>query len=578
MSGIHGEPFSRKTFLQVAAAAGLAAGALAAAPRWATPAAKAATPKAGMNILFVMVDQMRTPWVYMPPAMQRFVVPTITKLGNEGVRFSNYFTVSNDCTPARAAQISGLYTHQMGVFGTTGTAELNPGFPTFGTMLREQGYDTYWFGKWHITPSDLTGAGTVNGCMPNPYEAYGFTTPDPTTGTCPSPDGGAGQGQFIDPITRQQFRDWLATRPTDGKPWLTTLSLINPHDIQFYPYYTRRIHGQQFPRPIYRKMPNNYETNDERKAKKKPTLQLGSISVHNDTFGDMPDEHRVPKPWVKMLNTYALVQSEVDLQIYSALRALDSSPFADNTIVIFASDHGEYAGAHGMRGKGFSFYDEGSRVPLIVKDPSNTWISNAKIDRHQLFSSLDLSALMLTMAPGNEDWRGDSRYAQIANRASIAAVLKSPTAKGRRYIAHATDEEAIVPAQLGGGDEQTPYPAPNHITAVRTKVGKIARYAYWKDGGYEIDESRPIEWEAYDYSTERGRLELDNVYSQPASKAFVRRMKVLLDVAMVREIQAPVPAALKPAQTAAFKKWFGDSTTDPPTPPTRPDSFRETMT
>jgi hypothetical protein len=49
--------------------------------------------------------------------------------------------------PARAAQATGLYTHQIGIFATTGTAELNPGFPTFGTMLRQQGYETYWIGK-----------------------------------------------------------------------------------------------------------------------------------------------------------------------------------------------------------------------------------------------------------------------------------------------------------------------------------------------------------------------------------------------------------------------------------------------
>jgi arylsulfatase A-like enzyme len=569
---------SRKTFLKTAGAAGLAVGAAAALPKWTMPSASAEdAPKGGMNILFVMVDQLRAPYVYMPRALQKFVCPTITSLGDDGVRFSHYYTVSNDCTPARAAQISGLYTHQIGIFGTTGDATLNAGFPTWGTALREHGYDTYWFGKWHITPSDVTGAGTVNGCMPNPYEAYGFTVPDPTAGTCPSPDGGAGQGQFMDPITRQQFRDWLSTRPADGKPWFATVSLINPHDIQFYPYYTRRIQGQQFPRHLYKNMAANFETNAERDLHRKPEIQYSSVLAHNDTFGDMPMKVRVEEPWRKMLDTYALMISEVDLQIYSVIKALGNSPFADNTVVVFTSDHGEYAGAHGMRGKGFSFYEEGSRVPLIVKDPTGSWTADTKTDRHQLFSSVDLAGLFLTIATGGDDWRTDSRYAQWAKRGDIAGALKDPKAKGRLYIAHATDEEATLPPQLGG-DGTTVYPGANHITAVRTKIGKLARYAYWKDGGYEIDASKGIEWEVYDYRTRAGRMELDNIAYQPAAQQFVRAMKKVLAHAMEHEIQQPVPSNLQNAQNAAFVAWFGDATATPPVAPITIDNFRTTVT
>lgn len=578
MSDQRTDGMDRRIFLQRAAAAGLVAGAAAALPRWTMPAARAqAGPKAGMNILFIMVDQLRAPYVYMPRPLQRLVCPTITKLGDDGVRFTHYYTVSNDCTPARAAQISGLYTHQIGIFGTTGDATLNAGFPTFGTMLREQGYDTYWFGKWHVTPSDVSGEGTINGCMPNPYEAYGFTVPDPTPGTCPSPDGGAGQGQFMDPITRQQFREWLSARPADGKPWFATLSFINPHDIQFYPYYTRRIQGQQHPRRIYRDMWRNYETNAERKARRKPEIQLSSVEAHNETFGDLPDEVRVVEPWRKMLDTYADMSFEVDLQIYSALKALDGSPFADNTIVVFTSDHGEYTGAHGMRGKGFSFYEEGARVPLIVKDPTGGWTPNTKVDRPQLYSSVDLAPLFLTLATGGESWREDPRYAQVARRARIGDALLNPKAEGRRYIAYATDEEATLPPQLGGDSGSTVYPGANHITAIRTRFGKLCRYAYWKDGGYEIDYDKGVDWECYDYRTQAGRLELDNVAYSRDHADFVKGMKRILQVAMKTEIQAPVPSALKPAQTAAFTAWFGDATTSPPTPGIKIESFLETM-
>ncbi len=572
---------SRKTLLKTAAAAGLAAGTLGALPRWTMPAARAQSqPRAGMNILFIMVDEMRTPYVYMPRALQRAVVPSITKLGDEGARFTNYFASSNCCQPARASQVTGLYTHQIAIFGTTPQSDLNAGFPTFGTMLRQQGYETQWFGKWHITPSDVSGPGTVNGCMADPYEAYGFTVPDPASGSCPSPDGGGGQGQFMDPITRQQFRDWIADRPANGTPWFTTVSLINPHDIQFYPAATRRVQGEQFPRSLYRNLPANYETTEGRNARRKPDLYEAIVEISNASFGRLPDKTKgkTGKNWVKMLDTYALLQNMVDIQIFSVLKALANSPHADNTVVVFVSDHGEYAGAHGLRGKGYGAYDEGLHIPLIVKDPSGTWIKDTKSDRHQMFSSVDLAALFMTIATGSEAWRDDARYAQIAGRASIAAALKDPTATGRRYIAHATDEEAILPEQISGTPDAVPYDAPNHVTMVRTRLGKIARFAYWKEGGYQIDTSREIQWECYDYRTRKGRLELDNVYHSPAHRSFVKKMKKLLDYGVRAELRAPVPSSLQATQETAFQTWFGSDTTSPPMLPVRPGSFVSTNT
>ena len=370
MSPHESRSVTRRTFLKTAAAAGLAAGAVASAPRLLTAPARAAsatTPRAGLNLLLVMVDQLRTPWVYMPLKLQRSAMPSVTRLGDEGVRFSNYFTSSNDCTPSRATQISGLYTHQTAIFATTPPTDLNVGFPTWGTMLRQNGYDTYWFGKWHLS------GGQSGSCPTNPHEDYGFTANWPGTGTCPSPNGGPGQGQAMDPVIRQQFRDWLASRATGGNPWAATVSFVNPHDIAWYPRNTRVIEGQSKPPSVYTRLPVNFETTVGRRARDKPEMQRRAQQIENESFGFMPSDRENQRLWTKMLDTYLLMQNQVDIQISLVLKALRQSPFADDTIVVFVSDHGEYGGAHGMRGKGFAFYDEGSRVPLIVKDPTGGW-------------------------------------------------------------------------------------------------------------------------------------------------------------------------------------------------------------
>lgn len=548
---------TRRNFLKVAGAAGLTYAALASGPGILTSRARAATtPTPGMNILFVMVDQMRTPWVYMPPALQRATVPTISALARKGVAFSHYYTSSNDCTPSRTTQATGLYTHQTGIFATTPPTNLNPGFPTFGTMLRQQGYETYWFGKWHMSGDNVTGA-----CEPNPYEAYGFTANWPGSGTCPSPNGGPGVGQAMDPVIRQQFVDWIGGRAAGGTPWLSVVSFVNPHDIAWYPRSTRQIEGESKAPRIYTALPDNYETRTERAERHKPLMQTRSMQIENEAFGVLPRGRTPTEPWTKMLDTYLVMQRQVDIQIAMVLKALSASPFADNTIVVFASDHGEYAGAHGMRGKGMAFYDEGIRVPLIVHDPTGGWTKATGSPRQHLVESVDLAAMFMTFATGGNDWRGNSTYAQIAGRADIAGICQRPSTPGRPYIAHATDEpgtSTLIPTA------QQIAPAPNHILGVRTRQGKIAQYAYWKDGTLTVDASRPIQREAYDYSTKAGRLEVDNICrpkgTSRADRAFVKRMQVLLEKAIENEIQAPLPAALQPVQDQAFAAWFAQPT------------------
>jgi hypothetical protein len=164
---------------------------------------------------------------------------------------------------------------------------------------------------------------------------------------------------------------------------------------------------------------------------------------------------------------------------------------------------------------------------------------------------------MMTLATGNDDWRGESAYAHIAGRADIARILRKPTARGRAYIAHATDEPGTSPAVPS---PQQAKPAPFHITGVRTQHGKFARYAFWKDGTTDIDESKPVHYEAYNYGTREGRGEVDNVYGKRgasrADRALVKRLDKLLDHAMTEEIDQPLPAALQPVQDQAYKDWF----------------------
>jgi|SRR5271155_2769658 len=90
-----------------------------------------------------------------------------------------------------------------------------------------------------------------------------------------------------------------------------------------------------------------------------------------------------------------------------------------------------------------------------------------------------------------------------------------------------------------------PTSAPSHIVAVRTRDAKLAMYSFGKPGGMDIDTSRQIERELYDYSTPLGRQEIDNQAGRSAKEA---ALQGLIDHQVLPEVRAPLPASLNNAQ------------------------------
>jgi arylsulfatase A-like enzyme len=102
------------------------------------------------NILVILVDQMRAPCWWPSSGALPHLLPNLARLRQGAVSFGRHYTAANDCTPARATLVTGLHTHQTGCM-ITNLSDLQPGFPTYGRMLREQGYRTWWYGKWHLS-------------------------------------------------------------------------------------------------------------------------------------------------------------------------------------------------------------------------------------------------------------------------------------------------------------------------------------------------------------------------------------------------------------------------------------------
>ena len=491
------------------------------------------------NILVIMVDQLRTPRWFGPGGHAAALPPNLASLARSGVSFLRHYTASNDCTPARAALLTGLHTHQTGCM-ITGASTLDPGFPTWGTMLRDQGYATYWYGKWHLTRGDAHWH-ERNGSAG--LARYGFDG-----GTFPSPNGAPGQGWRVDPQIAAQFDQWYSDAAGDG-PWCTTVSFVNPHDIAWWWRWSKVSAVEAAAPSRITALPPNFETPAQLAARGKPLVQRSLQATSAASFGQVPfSGPNVEAAWLPFLDLYAKLQLEVDLQVGQVLRTLARDrQVLENTIVVFTSDHGEYGASHGLRGKGAGMYEEAINVPLIVTDYTGRLGGVPNSVRHQLTSTVDIAPLLLTLGTGSNDWRLDSRYAQIAGRPDLARIVRDPAAPGREYALHATDEVLTEFALL-------PYAAdaPLHVAGMVTRNTKYATYTNWRANTIE-PLAHGEETELYDHTTREGYLELDNLAGRSHAED---RMRTTLERAIREELHAPLPFTLVNAQRGGLEEYY----------------------
>ena len=518
------------------------------------------------NILFILVDELRWPSVFplgvkdADGFFKKFMPNLYRKIWKKGVKFGNYHTAANACTPARGTIISGLYSQQSWLLTTIldnpNCPVLNPAFPTYGKLLQEAGYQTPYRGKWHVSiPS-----------APDNLNSYGFqydTYPDPTGSNLQGTYGDetADPPYHSDAYTANQAMDFLKTAKPNDAPWCLTVGFVNPHDREFFPAGTEfqtvtDVFANRFlnptkqnqfidysttgPRVPWQKdklkspphylfpiLPPNWETPEVWKARKKPTTQTfirdfsaaiwGGASTDPFQFGFRVSPYgkndlgfgiaKAPfNYWQRGLDSYAQIIQAVDDQIGNVVDQLNKAPQSviDNTVIVFASDHGEYAGAHGiLQGKLGTVYEECIHIPLIVMDPSGRFTSDTDTIRTGLCSSVDLLRMLVTLGNnGSSNWLTQSPYNQIyGQRHDMYAMLKSRWAPGRDYILFATDE--IAPDFFNFNN------SPLNIVGMRNDKTKLGVYADWKPLSTTIDPSS-VQLEFYDYSTRSGQLELDN--------------------------------------------------------------------
>jgi arylsulfatase A-like enzyme len=343
------------------------------------------------NILWIMTDEERYPPPYENDDVKKFRREQLTareSIRDGAVEFHRHYAGSTACAPSRATLFTGQYPSLHGVSQTDGTAKqssdpdmvwLDPdSVPTLGDWFRAAGYQTHWRGKWHVSHADLVIPGTHDGLMASnddgnviagaveayrkadrldPFGFSGWIGREPH-GADKSDCGAVRDGVFAEQVV-ELFGE-LAKVRGDG-PWLAVSSFVNPHDIAFAGGLWELLLNQPAPDDTVPDIPEAPSQSDSFAGRPPCHEQFRTI------WGQMVAEQPTDLAYRRL---YYYLHKVVDQAIGRVLEALQASGMADDTIVVFTSDHGDLLGAHGgMQQKWHNAFDEAIHVPLLVKGP-----------------------------------------------------------------------------------------------------------------------------------------------------------------------------------------------------------------
>ena len=434
---------SRRGFLELAggaAVAPLAGGAAAAPPaepgrRKARPAS---SPRKQPNVLFVFSDQERYPR-HWPKGL---ALPGHERLRARGVTFHNHYCPAVMCTSSRAVLLTGLQTADNRMFENADMAyvkALAGDVPTIGHMLRKAGYYTAYKGKWHLNKDFDTEEPTR--LFTREMDGYGFSDFAWPGDVLAHSLGGYKHDHMIAGSAVSWLRDKALALKADGKPWSLFVSLVNPHDIM---YFNTDLPGERLQddgkllmqatrapeHPLYARKWRAPLPASLRQALDAPGRPGAHREFHRSwgyTLGTIPAD--APARWDRFNDFYFNSLRSVDAQLARLLDELDALGLAEDTVVVYTSDHGEMGGAHGLRGKGPFAYQEAIHLPLIVAHPDVRGGQDCKA----LTGHIDMVPTLLSLCGVDAAKAGEHAGRQLPGR-SFAPALARPAASGLHAV------------------------------------------------------------------------------------------------------------------------------------------------
>ena len=349
------------------------------------------------NILVIMSDE-HDPAVMGCYGDAIVQTPHMDRLAEEGIVFDAAYTTSPLCAPARASFTAVQYVSRCGVW--TNDCQLpSDDYPSLPHALNAVGYECWLGGKMHFAGGHRYGFRDVYPGA-NQGERSGLGGRRAFNDLSESARGWEGRAKAFktsdtSPILEKDRKvtaecsAFLQNRSADDKPFFLLAGYLAPHfpltiPEEYYAPYKDKVPMPEIPEGFLETLPTNYKH-----------LRAG-FGVTKAT----PEQTKLGR------ELYWGFVHWLDDEIGKLLAALNDSEVADNTIVIYCTDHGENKGDHGLWWKN-NMYEHASRTPLIVSFPKR-WAGGQR--RTGVCSLVDLAQTIAEIggAERSDDWDGES--------------------------------------------------------------------------------------------------------------------------------------------------------------------------
>ena len=447
------------------------------------------------NILIFMTDQQRGATV-LPDHPAR--TPHLDRFRSRSVAFKNTFAPSPHCCPSRATFFTGLYPSQHGVWNNVCVQNAHSTGPKAGTRLWSQdladaGYHLDWNGKWHVSweegPDDhgfqiqsiISGPKKHGQGVMGPEWSFYEKLKDPShreRGQILRPGWGtythygAQDNPFGDGDTVDSAIAAILSRD-DEQPWCHYIGTLGPHDPYRVPQEFLDLYD-----PDDVVLPANFGD----LMQDKPGLYRRTRSMFDQLS---EEEHR------EALRHYLAFCTYEDHLFGLVLEALEQSGQADNTVVIYVSDHGDYMAEHGLWCKGLPCFRGAYEVPLIISVPdmpgpgrevdafisladlAPTILDLAGIAQERPFTGKSLLPFLENKAP--QKWR-DAVFTQ-SNGNELYGIQRSVTTRDWKLVYNGFDFDELYDLQNDPGEVRNLARDPRYSDARRDLYQRLWTFA-----------------------------------------------------------------------------------------------------
>lgn len=361
------------------------------------------------NVIYILSDDHRFDFMGFTGKVPWLETPNMDRLAAEGAYFRNTFVTTALCSPSRASILTGLFSHTHTVVDNQAPDPENLVF--FPQYLQQAGYQTSFFGKWHMGSSSAD---------PRPgfdhWESFrgqgDYYNPTLNINGQEVPYS---DSTYITDLLTDHALDWLKARDKE-RPFFVYLSHKAVHAM-FEPAQRHRNEYQDEPITL----PPSFRTSDKQVKGKSAT----NLSIQKEVSSVEPYRHEAyygegrPPDWQKMqreswhgvdymyhgqmdfaefYRRYCETLLGVDESIGAVLNYLEEEGLAESTLVIYMGDNGFSFGEHGLIDKRH-FYEESAKVPFLIRCPE---IFSGGKTMEPMIQNIDVAPTILEVAGINK--------------------------------------------------------------------------------------------------------------------------------------------------------------------------------